>query len=302
EQEIQSLRSEFTVARVDASAAAVEARHGKEGAAAPPPPPELDDPNEREEAPVVGVGAALEGEEPTSFWTRPSAAAPAPLPAPDAHNERDAHAVPAERTTLVPDGSREEAPDDSVAAALEGEPTFVWTRDEAASDRAAAEAGGAHRTPQDAPRAPLSVAVAPPASAPAVLRLEAVNVASSQARPTRTGGAPSASTVLSHTHGATTERDDEVAEEPRDTLTTVLESSNVDGEEAPLSEPDAPIATKRVPILRPPAPLAHPDLIGSEDIAEEAAAPRLVLEEQTRRDTRAARQMPVHPAPKERGA
>jgi hypothetical protein len=46
---------------------------------------------------------------------------------------------------------------------------------------------------------------------------------------------------------------------------------------------------------RPPAPLAHPDLIGSEDAADEAASRKLGPEEETPpRGSRASRSIPVY--------
>jgi hypothetical protein len=50
---------------------------------------------------------------------------------------------------------------------------------------------------------------------------------------------------------------------------------------APRPEPPAPRRPRRTETIRPPAPLAHPDLIGSEDIADEAAPARLGPDEQT---------------------
>lgn len=49
--------------------------------------------------------------------------------------------------------------------------------------------------------------------------------------------------------------------------------------ERPISA--APIYALRPTVMRPPAPLAYPDLIGAEDIAEEAAHPRLGPDEKT---------------------
>ena len=52
--------------------------------------------------------------------------------------------------------------------------------------------------------------------------------------------------------------------------------------------------------MRPSAPLAHPDLIGSEDIADEAARPSLGPEEPTPpRGVRAAPLVPVVQGPEE---
>lgn len=64
----------------------------------------------------------------------------------------------------------------TVTARKEEDPTMFWTEAETANVRAAAEAGGAHRSPQATPRAALLVAVAPPASAPALPPFEATLV------------------------------------------------------------------------------------------------------------------------------
>lgn len=59
---------------------------------------------------------------------------------------------------------------------------------------------------------------------------------------------------------------------------------------------------RRAETMRPPAPLAHPDLIGCEDIADEAARPRLGPEDKTPpRRGRAAVLLPVY-EPEEGGA
>ena len=55
--------------------------------------------------------------------------------------------------------------------------------------------------------------------------------------------------------------------------------------------------------MRPPAPLAHPDLIGSEDIADEAAPARLGPDELTPpRRGRAAMLVSTHREPQEGGS
>ncbi len=105
----------------------------------------------------------------------------------------------------------------------------------------------------------------------------------------------------------------DAADEQRDTVampapvSPAPKPSNDDGEATSILHPDPPIyAPRSEPMRRPalPAPLAHPDLIGSEDIAEEAARSRLGPEELTPpRRGRASVLVPVFmAAPKERGA
>ena len=272
EDEIRSLRSEFTVARVDASAAEL-ARRGKPSAAARAPNPEPDAPKVRDEptalnppatsekATEVGADAALE-EEPTTFWTREVGPPLPPLLALDAPEERDERAVPPERTTLVPDGTTEEAPVVGVAPALEGDPTFVWTREEADSARAAAEVGGAHRSPQDVPRVPVSGAVAPPASAPALLSLAAASVASNQGWPMSAGGVPPAPRVPLHTDGATTEADEADADDTTKTrafdkaaMAAALGAGAGGATPNPLSVPRAVYSGSVAPPASAPPPL-----------------------------------------------
>jgi hypothetical protein len=72
---------------------------------------------------------------------------------------------------------------------------------------------------------------------------------------------------------------------------------------APRPEPPAPRRPRRTETIRPPAPLAHPDLIGSEDIADEATRARLGPDELTPpRRGRAAVLVPSYREPEEGGA
>ena len=72
---------------------------------------------------------------------------------------------------------------------------------------------------------------------------------------------------------------------------------------APRPEPPAPRRPGRTEPMRPPAPLAHPDLIGSEDIADETAPARLGPDELTPpRRGRAAVLVPTYREPEEGGA
>ena len=65
----------------------------------------------------------------------------------------------------------------------------------------------------------------------------------------------------------------------------------------------APIYALRPTVMLPPAPLAYPDLIGVEDIAEEAAHPRLGPEEKTPpRRGRAAMLVATRPESEKGGA
>jgi hypothetical protein len=64
-----------------------------------------------------------------------------------------------------------------------------------------------------------------------------------------------------------------------------------------------PIYALRPTVMRPPAPLAYPDLIGAEDIAEEAAHPHLGPDEKTPpRRGRAAMLVASYPESEKGGA
>lgn len=101
----------------------------------------------------------------------------------------------------------------------------------------------------------------------------------------------------------------ESIEELRDTVAMPPpKPSNNDGEATTVFDLDSPVYALRLAPMRPPAllaPLAHPDLIGSEDHADEAARSRLGPEDQTPpRRGRASVFVPVfqHPGKGEGGA
>ncbi len=107
----------------------------------------------------------------------------------------------------------------------------------------------------------------------------------------------------------------EAADEQRDTMAMPAPASsassaskpgNDDGEATRILDPGPPIYPPRSAPMRPQAllaPLADPDLIGSEDIADEAGRSRLGPDELTPpRRGRAAVLVPVFHAPEERGA
>ncbi len=108
---------------------------------------------------------------------------------------------------------------------------------------------------------------------------------------------------------AAAESEEEELEENRDTIATpatvlsVPKPSDEDGEETTFFTPDPPLYASRSALMRPPAPLAYPDLIGSEDAAEEAAHPHLGPDETTPpRHGRAAMLVAAYPASEEGGA
>jgi hypothetical protein len=73
-------------------------------------------------------------------------------------------------------------------------------------------------------------------------------------------------------------------EGPRDTVAMpapVAKPGNDDGDATTFLDRVPPMYAKRSPLMRPPAPLAHSDLIGSEDAAEEAALSPLDPDELT---------------------
>jgi hypothetical protein len=99
----------------------------------------------------------------------------------------------------------------------------------------------------------------------------------------------------------------DAADEQRDTVAMPApKPSNDDGEATSVLDPDPPMYAPRSAPMRPPAllaPLAHPDLIGSEDHADEAARSRLGPDEQTPpRRGRASLLVPVFLTPKDHGA
>jgi hypothetical protein len=65
-------------------------------------------------------------------------------------------------------------------------------------------------------------------------------------------------------------------------VTPLLELADDDGEPTNVLDPDPdPPMYARLSSMLPPPPLAHPDFIGCEDIADEAARPRLGPDEKT---------------------
>jgi hypothetical protein len=80
---------------------------------------------------------------------------------------------------------------------------------------------------------------------------------------------------------------DDDLEDKRDTIAmpaTALPASkpgDEEGEATTFFGPNPPLYAMRSELMRPPAPLAHPDLIGSEDAAEDAAYPHLGPDEKT---------------------
>lgn len=98
-------------------------------------------------------------------------------------------------------------------------------------------------------------------------------------------------------------------EENRDTIATpptalsVPKPDDEEGEATTFFTPDPPLYAPRSALMRPPAPLAHPDLIGSEDAAEEAAHPHVGPDETTPpRQDRAAMFVAAYPVSEEGGA
>jgi hypothetical protein len=98
----------------------------------------------------------------------------------------------------------------------------------------------------------------------------------------------------------------EEPEEPRDTVAMPAPKPSNDGDATTVFDLDPPVYAPRLAPMRPPAllaPLAHPDLIGSEDHADEAARSRLGPEELTPpRRGRASVLVPAFQGPGEGGA
>lgn len=187
------------------------------------------------------------------------AASPARAPKPDDDpKERRELGAPSERAALEPPALEPDLKEDDDDAKTE-----VWTGPPAARVEAAAH--GAQATPH----AVFSMDEAPRRGRPGTTLL----------------GFPI--TLLQAQGEGPPEPDDE--EEKRDTLTMpdpepaphTPKPSDEDGDATAFFDPNQVPATRRVPLIRPPAPLAHPDLIGSEDIPEEAASPGLGPEDQT---------------------
>ncbi len=106
------------------------------------------------------------------------------------------------------------------------------------------------------------------------------------------------------------EEEPELEEEPEDkrdtiaTPTTAMPApkpSDEDGEATTVL--DLPLYALRSALIRPPASLAHPDLMGGEDIADETAHPYLGPDETTPpRRGRAAMRVAAYPVSETGGA
>ena len=218
---------------------------------------------------------------------------------------------------------------DGIDPERDEELTNVWTGPKPARARREAEAGGATHHPSATPRAALPVAVAPPASAPPSTSPEPAILAAGLGRPKSARLAPHApptrvrtetlagmpAPLLDPAAGDTSER-------------TSWPSLNGGGvglsTHAPASSARVVAAPRFPPTLvsmkaqgaasaspTPPeitgsptrAPLAHPDLIGSEDIADEALPLRLGPDDKTPpRRGRAAVLVRAYRGPEEGGA
>ncbi len=264
-QEMRALRNEFTVARVDTSAASVLERLEKARAASSAPPPEPDHDKERRDRAALSERAALAlaSEEDVTKRERNTA-----LPATPGDVAAYSKLVTASVAVDEEAGSEEK--------------TRVWSKSALAAALTETEAGGAHRSPQATPRASLAVAVAPPTSASSLPPSEAARVrpagagrcftptvVSMQALPTPTSS-----------RAASPALPPELNDEPRDTVAMPAPASmvpaspapnpsNDDGEETTCLELAPPMYARREQLLRPPAPHAHSDVIRCEDAAEE---------------------------------
>lgn len=96
-------------------------------------------------------------------------------------------------------------------------------------------------------------------------------------------------------------------EDKRDTIatpTTAMPAPKPSDEDSEATTVlDLPLYALRSALIRPPAPLAHPDLMGGEDIADETAHPYLGPDETTPpRRGRAAMRVAAYPVSEEGGA
>ena len=242
--ELGALRSEFTVARVDASAGAVQKRRNK-----------------------------------------PPATAPAPLPEP-ADKERSA--APSKRADLQPPATRENAPGGAVAitqhlnTARDSHAEHGQTQGEELAALASEEKSNGERE------------TALPESLEDVAAYNELVTATGVVDDDEDTRAWSASALAA----ALTDLPAEPNEEPRDTLATPVapapKPSNDDGEARIVLDSVAPTSARCDQFIRPPAPLAYPDLIGTEDAADEAA--RTHLDPDDPPPTRRIRAAPLLPA------
>ena len=101
---------------------------------------------------------------------------------------------------------------------------------------------------------------------------------------------------------ATPTQPEEDPEATRDTIATP-DLGDDDNAVTRVFDSEPPIFALRPTVMRPPAPLAYPDLIGAEDIAEEAAHPHLGPDEKTPpRRGRAAILVAAYPESEKGGA
>jgi hypothetical protein len=189
----------------------------------------------------------------------------------------------------------------------EEELTNVWTAPAGAHGRPGAEAGGATRRPSATPRAALSVAVAPPASAPPSTSPEPGILAAGLGRPKSARVALHAPPIRLRSETLAGMPAPLLAPPTSDTSERSswpslkgggvgLSTHAPAGTAPPVAVPRFPPtlvsmkAQGAAPVSPIPpqimgsstrAPLAHPDLIGSEDIADEAARLRLGPEDKT---------------------
>jgi hypothetical protein len=211
----------------------------------------------------------------------------------------------------------------------EEELTHVWTAPEAPRGRREAAAGGATHHPSATPRAALSVAVAPPASAPPSTSPEPALLAAGLTRPKSARLAPHAPQSRLRTEtlaGMPAPEPEAVAGDTSERaswpslkgggvgLSTHAPAGSAPAVAVPrfpatlvsMKAQGATPGSSAVPLIMdapPRAPLAHADLIGSEDIADEAARPRLGPEDKTPpRRGRAAVLVPAFRGPEEGGA
>ena len=210
----------------------------------------------------------------------------------------------------------------------EEELTNVWTAPAGAHGRPGAEAGGATRHPSATPRAALSVAVAPPASAPPSTSPEPAILAAGLGRPKSARVALHAPPIRLRSEtlagmpapllAPPTSDTSERASWPSLKGSGVGLSTHAPAGPAPVvavphfpptlvsmkaqsAEPAAP-TPQQIMGSSTRSPLAHPDLIGSEDIADEAALLRLGPEDKTPpRHGRAAVLVRAFQGPEEEG-
>jgi hypothetical protein len=190
----------------------------------------------------------------------------------------------------------------------EEELTSVWTASASTHLRREAEAGGATHHPSATPRAALSVAVAPPASAPPSTSPEPAILAAGLGRPKSARAAPHAPPIRVRSETLAGMPAPAAADTSERTSWPSLKGGGVGlSTHAPASAPPVVAAPRFPPTLvsmkAQRAPLAHPNLIGSEDIADEAAPLHLGPDDKTPpRHGRAAVLVRAFQGPNEGGA